>query len=764
MKVRSISVIAFLMLLSWTRNLVILHGHEEGWVSVGPEGGTTYALAIDPHVHTVVYAGTNGGVFKSIDGGAHWSPVNAGLPMPSSAYENGGPYVYSLAIDPQNTATVYAGVSFFGDVLFAEPQGGGVYRSDDGGNSWHAANMGIERRIVYSLAIDPATPTTLFAAGKLDPARQGPAQVFRSTDSGASWSVSLPLVFDYVLDLEIDPDAPATVYAATTSGVFKTTDGGNTWTAMSSGLTNTIVSSLAIDRSDSAIVYAGTRGGGVFKSTNGGSSWTAVNTGLTGSFVGALTMDLQLPGTLYAGLEDGAIFKTIDGGATWTPINSGLPPPRIGQSGPGWGIESLAVDPETPTIIYAGTERNGTFKTVNGGKRWRRTTLSSTRVFSIAVNSTLPRVYVSDDRACVATRTDEGGWTFADFCLSPSPVPGNGSVVAFDPLVPTTAYVAGGGLSKTTDGGATWSSVLAGPVFTVALDPVDPSTVYAGGNGARKSVNGGTTWTEINQGLAGGPLQLLVVDPQAPTTLYAGFGGFAVVSGSGSLYKSVDGGSNWALAMEGLPAVGALAIDPQMSSTIYAGDRGSRVFKSINGGESWSLSSNGLPTYDVVALAVHPHAPSIVFAGTYGGGVFESTDGGANWSPMNEQPPNLLIRTLAIDTGFSTLSAGTDGGGVFTIGVPAQLPLTVRKTGRGVGTVVSSPQGIECGSDCSNQSAEFAAGATVTLTATPAAGIVKGWTGCDSDTGQGRTSTCTVTIGAARTVAVRLAGPPIPAR
>jgi hypothetical protein len=210
--------------------------------------------------------------------------------------------------------------------------------------------------------------------------------------------------------------------------------------------------------------------------------------------------------------------------------------------------------------------------------------------------------------------------------------------------------------------------------------------------------------------------------------------------------------------MQGLPSAGALAIDPQVTSTIYAGDLGSHVYKSINGGESWSLASTGLPGNTVVALAVHPNAPSIVFAGTYGGGVFRSSDGGASWSPMSDQPPNLLVRALAIDAGSSTLYAGTDGGGVFTIGVPAQFPLTVTKTGHGVGTVVSSPQGIDCGSHCTEL---FATGTTVTLTATPAAGIVKGWTGCDSDTGAGRISTCTVTIDAARTVAVNMVGPPI---
>lgn len=466
MRGRSISAIAFLILLSWTRNPVVLHGQEEGWTSIGPEGGITYALAIDPHDHSVIYAGTNGGVLKSIDGGAHWSPVNAGLPMPSSPYENGGPYIRSLAIDPQNASTVYAGVSFFGDVLFAEPRGRGVYRSDDGGNSWHAANVGIENRIPWALAVDPVTPTTLYAIGQIGP--NGDSDIFKSTDGGASWSRSIPL---FASDLAIDPHAPETVYA----GPFKTTDGGATWTQMNLGVTGAVARVVAIDPADSNTVYVGTRGSGVFKSTNAGSSWTPVNTGLTGLFVRALKIDPRSPGTLYAGLEDGAVFKTIDGGASWTPVNSGLPLPRIGQSGPGWGINSLVIDPETPTIVYAGTERNGTFKTVNGGDRWSRTTLASTRVFSIAVNSTSSRVYVGDDRGCVATRSDEGEWTFADLCQRPFPTPGNGSVVALDPLVPTTAYVGGGGLAKTTDGGATWSSVLAGPVFTVAVSrrPVD---------------------------------------------------------------------------------------------------------------------------------------------------------------------------------------------------------------------------------------------------------------------------------------------------
>jgi hypothetical protein len=117
----------------------------------------------------------------------------------------------------------------------------------------------------------------------------------------------------------------------------------------------------------------------------------------------------------------------------------------------------------------------------------------------------------------------------------------------------------------------------------------------------------------------------------------------------------------------------------------------------------------------------------------------------------------LAVHPDAIDAGSSTLYAGTDGAGVFSIAAPARFPLTVTTTGHGVGTIVSIPEGIDCGSACTGQ---FAAGATVMLTATPAAGVVKDWTGCDSDTGPGRTSTCTVAIVAARSVSVRVVGAP----
>jgi len=114
--------------------------------------------------------------------------------------------------------------------------------------------------------------------------------------------------------LAIDPATPATLYAGTSGGVFKSTDGGANWSAVNTGLTATNIQALAIDPATPTTLYAGTWGGGVFKSTNGGESWSAVNTGLTNTDVRALAIDPDTPATLYAGTWGGGVFSIQQGG------------------------------------------------------------------------------------------------------------------------------------------------------------------------------------------------------------------------------------------------------------------------------------------------------------------------------------------------------------------------------------------------------------------------------------------------------------------
>ena len=134
--------------------------------------------------------------------------------------------------------------------------------------------------------------------------------------------------------LAIDPVTPSTLYAGTEGGVFKTTDGGANWSAVSTGLTHTNVLALALDPATPTTLYAGTYGG-VFKSTDGGANWSAVNTGLTDNTVNILAIDPTTPTTLYAGTGDG-IFKSTNGGGDWSAVNTGLAETDV---------EALAIDP-----------------------------------------------------------------------------------------------------------------------------------------------------------------------------------------------------------------------------------------------------------------------------------------------------------------------------------------------------------------------------------------------------------------------------------
>jgi hypothetical protein len=151
----------------------------------------------------------------------------------------------------------------------------------------------------------------------------------------------------FVTSLAIDPDTPTTIYAGTDGGgVFKSTNGGGNWTAMNPAeLTNLFVTSLAIDPDTPTTIYAGTDGGGVFKSINGGSNWTDISTGLPILDVTSLAIDPDTPTTIYAGTYGGGVFNSI-GGGNWTAMNTGLT---------NTNVTSLAIDPITPLIMYAGT-------------------------------------------------------------------------------------------------------------------------------------------------------------------------------------------------------------------------------------------------------------------------------------------------------------------------------------------------------------------------------------------------------------------------
>ena len=433
--------------------------------------------------------------------------------------------------------------------------------------------------------------------------------------------------------------------------MFKSTDGGVTWSFAREGLSIENVYALAIDPQKPMTLYAGFAGTwgvhgapggrGVFKSTDGATTWHALDTDLANSIVTALVVDTLTPSTIYMGTEVTGIFKSSEGGDRWHAINTGLP---------SLGILPVAFDPQKPNIIYG--RAAGVFKSTDGGGTWR------------AVNTGLPTIFIND--------------------------------LAVDPRTPTTLYVGtyGSGVLKSTDGAASWHAVsIPGPVqpgvtrlpiryiTVLTLDSQTPTTVYAGGESSSdnivstsyvfKSTDGGESWQSFKISDTGATLRKVRIDPQSASTLYA-------VNIEAGIFKSTDGGENWRPIIKGLPLeencylptpclyVHDLAVDPRTPTTLYAA-KFAGVFKSTDGGANWSPIIGGLTNLKVFALAIDPKTPTTIYAGTNGGGVFKSTNGGGTWTPLNSGLINLSVGRLLIDPlNPSTLYAGT-GGGVFVL-------------------------------------------------------------------------------------------------
>ena len=623
---------------------------ETTWQSIGPFGGDVQTIAIDPTNSQTLYATTGGGGFiKTTNGGASWT-------TPSGVTNYGG--AGALIIDPTNTQTVYAG------------GGGGVYKTTNGGVSWTAVNSGMNYNVL-SLAVDPANSQTLYAG------TQG-GGVFKTTNGGTSWTAVnsgitiTPGPSDTRIHfLAIDPNNSQTIYAGahdnSVSGpsggvLYKTTNGGQTWTAATTGMTATEVMSLAIDPSNSQTVYA-VAGPGLVKSTNGGASWTEFSNGITSGTV-SLAIDPTNTQTLYVG-TNGGVFKTTTGGATWTAANNGIT---------GTWVNFFAIDPTNSQTVYAGMS-NGIFKSINGGTSWTSTTsgVAGTNIQSLTFDPLNSQtVYVGVvGRGTFKSANGGESWTGGDNL--------NVMHLTFDPANSQIVYGWSlNGVFKSTDGGASWIAANNGltetRVYSFAIDPTNSQNVYAGTVdsivGLFKSTNGGASWTASNSGITDPGILSIAIDPTNSQMVYVGT--------TFSIFKSINGGDSWTTSYNMTKDVlnlYSLVIDPTNSQVVYAGaERG--VFKSNDGGISWTAADNGITNTRVFTLALDPTNSQTLYAGTQGG-LFKSTNGGASWIEGTGGNLSLTVQAIAIDpTNPQTIYAGTSSGGIYKTVTSASPSIT----------------------------------------------------------------------------------------
>jgi Tol biopolymer transport system component/photosystem II stability/assembly factor-like uncharacterized protein len=632
-------------------------------VNTGPEGaylgGYYEAIAIHPKSPQVVYASTYYGLFRSTDGGATWQR----RPAP--------PWLSQVALDPADPQTLYALAS------------GALYRTTSAGASWvelPRPHTDVHLNPIL-VTVSPSSPQTIYlvsySGGVSDSGDDPGVPVFSSADAGRTWAQvgRIEAVGRYQpAAILVDPRSPRTVHVwVWLKGIFRSEDGGATWTKANASLPIGKLSSVAAHPTRSGVLYAGSERGDVFRSLDAGATWRAVARGLDGDVTDIAVSAAD--GAVYAGTsppyrEDGVeigggtVYRSADGRAPWRARSDGLT---------GWNVRALVAHPRTPGRLLAGTE-HGIFGTRNGGASWVEsvTGLVASSPTGLAVDpATAGAVFATVERGMAVSR--DGGRTWetaldlrgerADVGL-PLAVPGT-PVTLYTVKRSHAAPKPRSILLASRDAGRTWVEVGALP-HSVPLgaalvgDPTDANTLYFVARGIFKSVDGGLTWTRIYSAVRKPPVGALAVDPFDSSVLYA------LVRGR--LRMTEDGGRTWR-QLPGIPQAGIwqFALDPHRRGTVYAVTGGwvNLVYVSKDRGATWSKL--GKPPIDASTLLVDPVRPGVVYAGTTNG-VYVKRPGATTWQAVG--PARRHVRLLATDVKGRRLYAGIEGGGVAATRLP----------------------------------------------------------------------------------------------
>ncbi|MFN8669475.1 MAG: hypothetical protein U0164_19970 [Gemmatimonadaceae bacterium] len=705
---------------------------EMRWRDIGPtRAGRARAVAGVPSQPNVFYAGfDNGGVWRSTDYGANWVPIFDDQPTGS---------IGAIGVAASNPNVIYVG-SGAGIIRPDLAIGDGMYKSTDGGKTWK--HLGLRQsQMIAAVAVDPTNENRLFVAVLGHPYGPNPERgVFRSTDGGETFEkVLYKDEYTSANEVLLDPGNPNVVYATLWQqqqsfiegqgfgdhgmGIFKSTDGGTTWTQLSQGLPSIQQANLAVAPSNSNILYAtiapGTGPIGFYKSVDGGAHWFQAIKGehnerpdarqdmrplgrIGGGDLPTVVIDGKNPDVVYTAST--VMWRTEDGGLTWSAVR--------GAPG-GDDYQRIWVNPNDPKIIVAVADQ-GAVVSANRGKSWSNWYNQNTAaMYHVTTDFAFPYRVCSGQQdsgsACVQSRSDDGRITFHDWhpvniqeygMAAPDPqdpdvVFGSqrSGVSRFDRRTRQTQQVGPDASGTLPGGGAMNRNVRTMPLH---FSPVDNHTLYYASNVVWKSTDKAHTWTRISPDLtrqtfdvpanagkyaatvkpgAWGSITALSPSPRSLSIIWAG-------TDDGHIQVTTNGGTTWSNVtpptlkhwtrifnieaghFDNLTAYAA-------ANTLRLDDINPHFYRTHDGGKTWTEINTGIAGGAVAnSIREDPRQKGLLYAAT-DLQVWVSFDDGDHWQSLKNGMPAISVRDLQVKDDSTChcadLIAGTHGRGFWIL-------------------------------------------------------------------------------------------------
>ena len=691
------------------------------WREVGSAApsGRIARFAVHPVDNRIIYAASaSGGLWKTVNAGTTWESIfnaRSSISMGDVALAPSDPDVVWLGTGEQNSVRS----SQFGD---------GVYRSDDGGQTWRHMGL-VGSRHVGRILIHPDNPNVVYVAalGSL----WGPNEergLYRTTDGGETWTRLLrPSAYTGVVEVQMHPENPEVLFAATfqrerrmwsmvgggdEGGLYRSNDGGSTWSRVQNGFPTGAVGRVGVTFCPGSpdTMYSTAVGpeGGTFRSTDGGESWERRNADVQSHwYYGELVCDPENADRVYVPVTP--LLRSEDGGVTFE---------NIAETAVHGDHHTLWVNPHDPQHLITGND-GGVYVSRDGGEFWQwQSNLPLMQLYTVSVDMQEPFYHVyggTQDNGSwggpIGTRYSDGisneDWTFL--------FGGDGFYAAADPDNSDVVYAQSqygvlhrinlkNGEQKRIQPWQpqegehepyrwNWSAPF-------RISPHDAETVYFAANVLFRSRDRGDSWERISDDLTRNvsrddlPLQGRVqpsdaIDLHASTALYGNLhaltlsplqrGLIAVGSDDGLVHVSRNDGRSWHKtdAFPGVPdmmKVAMIAWSPNAEGTLLVAFDGHKdndfkpyVVRSDDYGESWRNVTGDLPEFGSTrSITVHPRNGELLFAGT-DFGVYFSRDGGGHWLALNSGLPTNSVQGIVVHPRENDLVVGTHGRGFWVL-------------------------------------------------------------------------------------------------